>query len=66
MQKSFRKYILPGIIAFSLAALTLLTVFWIIPVVRYSNAEKLLRESIRFSAEQPQIQPLIYERVEFE
>jgi pyrimidine-nucleoside phosphorylase len=29
-------------------------------------AEKLLRESIRFSAEQPQIQPLIYERVEFE
>ena len=44
MQKSFRKYILPGIIAFSLAALTLLTVFWIIPVVRYSNAEKLLRE----------------------
>lgn len=29
-------------------------------------AEKLLRESIHLSAEQPQIQPLIYERVEFE
>ena len=29
-------------------------------------AEKLLRESIHLSPEQPQIQPLIYERVEFE
>ena len=29
-------------------------------------AEKLLRESIYLSPEQPQIQPLIYERVEFE